>query len=93
MCRRDAYKFNIFTYMYVRSCCRINTLFTEYRETSLVWCRIVTRAYDTRDKTRDLSLYSVNNIYLTPYSACTSPENTQKRMGFYMEVIILGVVI
>ncbi len=32
------------THTYVRSCCRINTLFTEYRETSLVWCRIVTRA-------------------------------------------------
>ncbi len=43
MFRRDAYKFNIVTYMYVRSCCRINTLFTEYRETSLVWCCIVTR--------------------------------------------------
>ncbi len=35
----------------VRSCCRINRLFTEYRETSLVWCRIVTRAYGTRDNT------------------------------------------
>ncbi len=41
--------FTLFTY--VRSCCRINTLFTEYRETSLVWCRIVTRAYGTRDNT------------------------------------------
>ncbi len=31
-----------------RSCCRINT---EYRETSLVWCHIVTRAYGTCDNT------------------------------------------
>ncbi len=30
---------------YVKSCCGINALFPEYRETSLVWCRIVTRAY------------------------------------------------
>ncbi len=47
MFRQDAYKFYIVTY--VRSCCRINTLFTEYRETSLIRCRIVTRAYGTRD--------------------------------------------
>ncbi len=40
---RDTYRFYIVTY--VRSCCRINTLFTEYRETSLVWCSIVTHAY------------------------------------------------
>ncbi len=31
--------------------CWINTLFTEYRETSLVWCHIATRAYGTRDNT------------------------------------------
>ncbi len=63
MYRRDTYKF--YNVTYVRSCCRINTVFTEYRETSLVWCRIVTRAYRTRDNTTcDLSLYSVNNIYV-----------------------------
>ncbi len=50
MYRRDTYKLYIATY-YVKSCCRINTLFTEYRETSLIWCRIVTGAYDTRDNT------------------------------------------
>ncbi len=32
MFTRDAYKFYIA--IYVRSCCRINTLFNEYRETS-----------------------------------------------------------
>ncbi len=43
---------------YVRSCCRINILFTEYRETSLVWCRIVTRAYDTCDNIIGNKLWS-----------------------------------
>ncbi len=49
MYRQDTYKFYIVAY--VRSCCRINTLFAEYRETSLVWCHIVTHAYGTRDNT------------------------------------------
>ncbi len=30
-------------------------------------------------------------LTLTPYSACMSPENAHKLMGFYMEVLILGV--
>ncbi len=27
------------------------------------------------------------------YSACMSPENAHKLMGFYMEVLILGVIL
>ncbi len=29
----------------------------------------------------------------TPYSARVSPENTHKLMGFYMEVLMLGVIL
>ncbi len=30
--------------------------------------------------------------HYTPYSPHRSPENTHKLMGFYMEVLILGVI-
>ncbi len=33
------------------------------------------------------------NYHYTPYSAHMSPENTHKLMGFYMEVLILGVML
>ncbi len=29
----------------------------------------------------------------TPYSARMSPENVNKLIGFYMEVLILGVIL
>ncbi len=29
----------------------------------------------------------------TPYSARMSPETTHKLMGFYMEVLILGIIL
>ncbi len=32
-------------------------------------------------------------LSLTLYSARVSPENTHKLMGFYMEVLILGVIL
>ncbi len=32
-------------------------------------------------------------VNYTPYSARMSPENTHKLMGFYMEVLILGVIL
>ncbi len=45
VCTDEAHTNFTMLHNYVRSCCRINTLFTEYRETSLVWCRIITLAY------------------------------------------------
>ncbi len=51
--------------LHVRSCCRVKIL---YRETSLLRCRTVTRAYGTCDNTGNRLMifpcsYSVNNIY------------------------------
>ncbi len=40
MYRRDTYKFH-------RFCCRVNTIYPENRETSLIWGCIVARAYGT----------------------------------------------
>ncbi len=49
---------------YVSYCCRVNTLFTEYRETSLVWCHIVTHANAGNRLMIFPCSHSVNNIYL-----------------------------
>ncbi len=40
-------------------------------------------------------LASMTNCYYpyAPYSARMSPENTHKIMAFYMEVLILGVIL
>ncbi len=35
---------------------------------------------------------TTSNYHYTPYSARMSQENTHKLMGFYMEVLILGVI-
>ncbi len=36
---------------------------------------------------------SIMCTYCKPYSARMSPKNTHKLMGFYMEVLILGVIL
>ncbi len=59
---RDTYKFYVDTY--VKSCCRINTLFTEYRETSLVWCLCLLATRLTNDV--------VSNVTVLPLVCCTT---------------------
>ncbi len=38
-----------------------------------------------------LLLGDAGHYHYTPYSARMSPENTYKLMGFYMDVLILGI--
>ncbi len=51
--------------------------------------------YDGLNKRRHV-LYrrkKESSQHYTPYSARMSPENTHKLMGFYMEVLVLGIIL
>ncbi len=56
----------------------------------------MTNAYTIMEN-KTLGIYnesSPNQInYFTLYGACMSPETTHKLMGFYMEVLILGIIL
>ncbi len=85
VCSDETHKFYIVTY--VSSCCRINTLFTEYRETSLVWCRIICHSclrhlWQYWQQTHDLSLYSVNNIYMSSGYSFTMHSDCMRRVVY-----------
>ncbi len=97
MYRRDTYTF--YNVTYVRSCCRINTLFTQYMEKSLVWCRIVTRAYGTRDNTSNrlvifpftqwiIYIY-IYSIYIYIWLSTITNINSIPAMGQSSQVPIL----